>query len=130
MATANQRALSRVDDEDESVEQEELPPAHVLRIGDEEFACGDSLPWGTIVRYADNSLLSYHHILTKLVDPADQDRMWDAFEDLPQVEALAVIGELIASYSNRPTKRLSSSRGGSQRTSWLPSRRSSLRRHR
>ena len=41
-----------------------------------------SCPIGTLIRYADNDLLGLHHILVKLVDADEHERMWDAFEDL------------------------------------------------
>jgi hypothetical protein len=92
-------------------------PRHVLTLGEEEFACGDTLPLGTLIRHADNDLLGIHHVLVKLVDEDDHDRMWDAFESLDQEEVMAAVQELIKSYSpERPTQRPGSSRTGSRRT--------------
>lgn len=90
-------------------------PEHLLTLGEEEFVCGPELPIGTLIRYADNDLLGLHHILVKLVDEDDHERMWDAFESMDQEEVGDAISTLVESYSDRPTKRSSSSRGGSKR---------------
>jgi hypothetical protein len=89
---------------------------HVLVLGDEVFTCGDRLPLATLIRYADNDLLGLHHILTKLVDADQHDRMWDAFEALEEDDALAAISRLIESYTARPTGQDSPSRAGSRST--------------
>lgn len=94
----------------------ESAPMHVLVLGDQEFVCSDKLPMSTLIRYADNDLLSLHHILVKLVDPDDLDRMWDAFEELDPEEVNTAIGDLVTTYSERPTERPSSSRRGSRNT--------------
>jgi hypothetical protein len=90
--------------------------AHVLQLGDEVFTCGDKLPLATLIRYADNDLLGLHHILVKLVDPDEHERMWDAFEDLEMDEVTAAITKLVESYSDRPTGPASRSRAGSKST--------------
>jgi hypothetical protein len=92
-------------------------PRHVLVLGEEEFACGDTLPIGTLIRHADNDLLGIHHVLVKLVDEDEHDRMWDAFEALGQEEVMEAVKNLVSSYSpERPTGRSGSSRTGSRRT--------------
>jgi hypothetical protein len=91
-------------------------PEHLLILGDEEFVCGDKLPISTLIRYADNDLLGLHHILVKLVDEEDHERMWDAFEDMDTDDVVGAIGALIESYSERPTARPAPSRGGSKNT--------------
>lgn len=78
---------------------------HVLVLGDERFECADKLPFTTLVRYADNNLASTHHILRKLVAPEDQERMWDAFEEVGDEEAARAFTELIGTYTDRPTER-------------------------
>lgn len=109
------KALSAVTEEDvEPIEGD--TSKHVLVLGDSVFACADKLPITTIVRYANSGLGSMHHVLVRLVSPEDHERMWDAFEALDEDEAMAAYSELIASYSDRPTRRASSSRGGSKRT--------------
>lgn len=90
-------------------------PKHLLVLGDDEFECGEKMPLGTLVRYANNDLLGIHHVLVKLVDPAEHERMWDAFEKLDQDEVMEAVKGLIESYSNRPTAPRSSSRAGSKR---------------
>jgi hypothetical protein len=94
----------------------ESGPVHVLVLGPEEFVCGPKLPISTLIRYADNDLLGLHHILVKLVDPDEHERMWDAFEDLDQDEVAKAIGDLVESYSERPTVPASRSRAGSKST--------------
>lgn len=90
---------------------------HVLVLGDEVFTCAESLPIRTLVRYADGGLEQIHHILVKLVQPDDVERMWDAFEDMPDDDAaMASINALIETYSARPTERPSPSRRGSGTT--------------
>lgn len=66
-AASNNRALSRVQDEQE-VEIVD-GPRHVLVLGDQEFVGKEGSPTGTLLRYADNDLLGLHHVLTKLVLP-------------------------------------------------------------
>jgi hypothetical protein len=90
--------------------------AHVLVLGGEAFTCADRLPLATLIRYADNDLLGLHHILVKLVDPLQHERMWDAFEALGEEDALEAIQKLIASYTGRPTEQDSPSRAGSTST--------------
>lgn len=97
------------------VEDDGLAP-HVLVLGDEVFTCSDRLPVSTLIRYADNDLLGLHHILVKLVDPADHERMWDAFEPMDIEDLTKAITELLATYSDRPTGRPSPSRRGSPAT--------------
>jgi hypothetical protein len=135
MATDSGRALSRVRedvyDEDEQDVEIMDGPAHVLRLGDEEFACKDTLPMGTLVRYADNGLMGIHHVLVKVVIPDEpsaaelranpdaqpsHERMWDAFEDLDEREVMKAVEGLIESYAARPTQSRSSSRGGRRTT--------------
>src|SRR3954469_19519025 len=107
--------LSPVDDTpDEAVEGVENP--HVLVLGEEVFTCGDELPMSTLIRYADNDMLSLHHILVRLVDEDEHERMWDAFETLSPDEVTKAIGVLVSTYSDRPTKRPSPSRAGSRST--------------
>ena len=89
---------------------------HVLTLGDEVFTCSGKLPVSTLIRYADNDLLGLHHVLVKLVDPADHDRMWDAFELLDADEVTDAITALLETYSDRPTARPTPSRGGPQST--------------
>jgi hypothetical protein len=102
--------------EDETRVVEEAQPMHVLVLGEEEFVCGDSLPITTLIRYADNDLLSLHHILVKLVAPEDHDRMWDTFEGMEADDVMLAIGKLVESYSERPTERPAPSRSGSKST--------------
>lgn len=90
--------------------------AHVLILGDEEFALGSTLPLGTLIRYAGNDMLGIHHLLLKLVDEADHERMWDAFETLEAEDLMAAITEAIEGYSAVPLAGRSSSRGGRART--------------
>ena len=104
------------DDDIEVITPEPLESEHVLVLGEERFECGDELPIGTLIRYADNDVLQYHNILTRLVDPEDHDRMWDAFEQLDTGDMFKALGDLVASYSERPTTRPSRSSGGSKRT--------------
>lgn len=87
---------------------------HVLVLGDDVFTCAEKLPLATLIRYADNDLLGLHHILTKLVDPDQHERMWDAFEALDEDDVLAAIARLIESYTARPTAPASPSRAGSR----------------
>lgn len=89
---------------------------HVLVLGGDVFTCADTLPVSTLIRYANNDLLSMHHILVKLVHPDEHERMWDAFEALDEKVAMDAITELIGSYSDRPTERPEPSRRGSTRT--------------
>ena len=91
-------------------------PLHVLVLGDEEFVCGDRLPISTLIRHADNDLLGLHHILVKLVDDEEHERMWDAFEELDPDEVTEAISKLVESYADRPTKPASRSRAGSKST--------------
>jgi hypothetical protein len=95
---------------------DDVEPEHLLILGDEEFVCGPKLPVSTLIRYADNDLLGLHHILVKLVDEEDHERMWDAFEELDSDEVIDAIGKLVTSYSDRPTERPSPSRRGSKNT--------------
>ena len=106
--------VARISQDTEPVEGE---PMHVLRLGDEEFVCGDKLPIATLIRYADNDLLGLHHILIKLVDPDEHERMWEAFEDMELEEVGEAISALVESYSDRPTEPASRSRAGSKSTS-------------
>jgi hypothetical protein len=105
--------LTPVQDENSAVEAEEV--GHVLVLGDEVFTCGDKLPVTTLIRYADNDMLSLHHILVKLVHPDEHERMWDAFESLDIEEVGESVKELIESYSERPTERPGHSRSGSKK---------------
>jgi hypothetical protein len=90
---------------------------HVLVLGDEVFTCADKLPIRTLVRYADGGLEQIHHILVKLVHEDDTERMWDAFEGMPDDDAaMEAINKLIETYSERPTERPSPSRSGSKTT--------------
>jgi hypothetical protein len=89
-------------------------PMHVLVLGDEEFECGPKLPISTLIRYADNDLLGLHHILVKLVDEEDHERMWDAFEELDPEEVTDAISKLVESYTERPTGPAPRSRAGSK----------------
>ena len=91
-------------------------PKHILKLGDIEFECADTLPLGTLIRYAENDLLGIHNILVKVVHPDDHEEMWDAFENLTQDEVMEAVRGLVESYSARPTDGASSSRGGSRRT--------------
>lgn len=103
------------DDDDNAIEGAEN--SHVLVLGKEVFTCAEKLPIRTLVRYADGGLEQIHHILVKLVHPDDVERMWDAFESMPDDDtAMAAINELIGSYSDRPTVPPSSSRRGSAST--------------
>jgi hypothetical protein len=91
--------------------------AHVLVLGDEVFTCADKLPIRTLVRYADGGLEQIHFILVKLVHPDDVERMWDAFENMPDDDAaMDSINKLIETYSDRPTERPAPSRRGSKST--------------
>lgn len=94
----------------------ETEPMHVLRLGTSEFICGPKLPVATLIRYAENDLLGLHHILVKLVDEAEHERMWDAFEELDLEEVGEAITALIESYTDRPTVPASRSRAGSKST--------------
>lgn len=94
----------------------EPEPEHVLVLGAEKFVCGPQLPIGTLLRYADNDLLGLHHILVRLVDEDDHERMWDAFEDLNPDEVKDAISSLVESYTARPTVPASRSRAGSKST--------------
>lgn len=119
MAARKGGALARVPDEDNGPLGEIVDPAeamHVLRLGEAEFVCAEGLPMATLIRYANNNLLGMHHILVKLVHPDEHEAMWDEFEKLSEDDSLAAISDLIGTYSKRPTKRPSSSRGGSRRT--------------
>jgi hypothetical protein len=92
-------------------------PLHVLKLGDEEFVCSDKgVSTTLLIRYADNPLLQMHHILLKAVPEDDHDRMWEAFEGLDDDEALEAVGNLVGSYSERPTTRPSRSSRGSKGT--------------
>jgi hypothetical protein len=113
MAAAELAPVSN-DDEDETVEG--TTDGHVLVLGEEVFTCGDKLPVSTLIRYADNDLLGLHKILVKLVPEDEHERMWDAFEDLDEAEVTEAIGNLVQSYSERPTGRPSPSRAGSKST--------------
>lgn len=91
------------------------PVEHPLYIGDDVFACGEQLPLSTLIRYADDGLLSMHHILKKLVPEDEHERMWDAFEKLNEDDVTAAIKGLVETYSKRPTQRPSTSRGPARR---------------
>lgn len=116
MATqsAVKKGLEPVEDDDASVAE----PLHVLRVGGREFACRDKLPVATLLRYADNDMLSLHHLLVKLVNPDEIEEMWDAFEeaDLDQEELAEVVKEVVEGYTERPTEGPSRSSGGSRNT--------------
>ncbi len=94
----------------------ESEPMHVLVLGEEKFVCGDKLPRSYFIRYADNPAVMYQQMLLKLVPDDDQDRMWDAFEELGNDAALDAVNALVDTYTDRPTERSSSSRRGSQST--------------
>lgn len=85
--------------------KQEAEPAHVLRIGGQEFVCRDELPLTVFVRYAENDFLFKHHLLTYLVDPSEHEAMWDAAEDAGvDGRALDVaIRDLLGTYMARPT---------------------------
>lgn len=112
-------AVAKVE-EDDALVPEPIESQHVLVLGEERFECADKLPVRTLVRYADGGLEQIHHILVKLVHPDDTERMWDAFEDMPDDDsAMAAINELIATYSgdsDRPTGPSSRSSRGRART--------------
>ena len=100
---------------DDVLTPEPLDNPHVLVLGDETFECAPSLPIRTLVRYADGGIEQIHHILIKLVQPDDVERMWDAFEGMPDDDAaMGAINKLIETYSDRPTERPSPSRRGSK----------------
>lgn len=91
-------------------------PMHVLVLGDEDFICSDKLPRSYFIRYADNPAVMYQQFLLKLVDPDDQDRLWDAFEEIGNDAALDAVNKLVDTYTERPTERSSRSARGSQKT--------------
>ncbi len=91
-------------------------PKHVLVVGDKEFVCGNQLPLSTLIRYANDGLLSMHHILARLVPEDQHEEMWDAFETLDEDEVGEAISRLVESYSDRPTQRPNSSSPRSKRT--------------
>lgn len=110
-------AVAKIEPDDDAITPEPLESEHVLVLGNEEFVCADRLPIRTLVRYASGGLEQIHHILVKLVDPDDVERMWDAFEAMPDDDAaMAAINALIETYSERPTERPTSSRRGSGST--------------
>lgn len=137
MAGSNGRSLARVHDEEPEDDYDgdvEIVdgPRHVLVLGDQEFVCKDTMPLGTLVRYANNDLLGIHHVLVKVVLPDEpsaaelranpdaepsHERMWDAFEDMDQDEVMKAVEGLITSYAARPTQSRPSSRGGRKPTS-------------
>lgn len=110
--------VARIADNDDNAQaaDEAQEAEHVLVLGDDVFTCADKLPVTTLIRYADNDLLSMHHILVKLVYEQDHERMWDAFEGLDEKVSMDAITELITSYSERPTGRPGPSRSGSSKT--------------
>jgi hypothetical protein len=104
-------------DDSEALVPEPIESEHILTLGDETFECADKLPIRTLVRYADGGLEQIHHILVKLVHEDDVERMWDAFEEMPDDDAaMESINQLISSYADRPTERPSPSRRGSGTT--------------
>lgn len=130
---AGGRSLAVAGDMDDDALNGEIVdgPRHVLVLGDEEFVCKDSMPIGTLVRYADNDLLGIHHVLVRIVIPDEpskaelranpnaqpsHERMWDAFEDMDQDEVMTAVKALLESYAERPTQSRSSSPGGRKRT--------------
>lgn len=90
---------------------------HVLRLGDAEFKCGPRLPMGVFLKFADSDsdMVTFHHVLRKLVPDDQHDAMWDACDELEPEDVFKAIGELISSYSERPTGSASRSSGGSGR---------------
>jgi hypothetical protein len=111
-------AVAKISPEDEDVlTPEPIESEHILVLGDESFACADKLPTRTLIRYASGGIDQIHHILVKLVDEEDVERMWDAFEAMESDDAaMDAISALIETYAERPTSRPSSSRTGSKTT--------------
>ena len=110
--------ISPEDDGDSDVlTPEPIESEHILVLGNEEFACADQLPTRTLIRYANGGIDQIHHILVKLVEEEDVERMWDAFEAMESDDAaMDAISLLIETYAETPTKRPASSRSGSKTT--------------
>lgn len=112
-----QQALTAVDAKVEPIEGVVTSASpHVLHLGEEEFACEGKVPFGKLIRYAANDLLGIHHILVDLVPERDHERMWDAMDDMAIEDIGEAVKDLLATYTDRPTRSPSSSRGGRKRT--------------
>lgn len=116
-------ALAPVQDGDgDTVDQTgALVSQHVLQIGEKSFKCGPRLPMGTFLKYAESSgdLVVFHHLLNKLVvleETQTMDDVWDACDEVEQEDVFKSIGELIASYTDRPSGSASDSSTGGKRT--------------
>lgn len=103
---------------DDDGREPEVQDAHVLVLGDKVFSCADHMPFGTLLKYADNDadIITMHHILTKLVHPDQHEDMWDAFDEVGIEAGGEAISKVMASYMERPTEPDSRSQRGSGRT--------------
>ena len=104
--------------DDDGQEPESNTDGHVLVLGDHVFSCAEHMPFGTLLKYADNDadIVTMHHILTKLVHPDQHDEMWDAFDEVGMEVGGEAISKVMASYMARPTEPDSPSSGGSKPT--------------
>lgn len=86
--------------------------APLLVLGDEVFTCTGDVNLRLLIRYADQPLMQMHKVLERAVPEEEHERMWDAFEAVPDEVAMEAVGAVVQAYSNRPTKPPSrSSRG-------------------
>lgn len=109
------RPEEQPDAEQPEVIEGKVVAEHVLVLGEEEFVCADKFPNTLFVRYAENDVMFINKMLTRLVDPVDHERMWDAYEALEtDDERLEALAAVIRTYGDRPTERPERSARGSQ----------------
>lgn len=101
-----------------AAEVTELEPGHVLYLGEEAFVCANSLPVGTMLKYAEDSgEVMSRRLLLKLVAEEDHDRMWDALDNLGSLDELQdSLQTLVEGYTSRPLAQRTSSRSTSKST--------------
>ncbi len=112
--------LAQVPDPDDVTPTEplegEVDGGHLLVLRGEVFSCGSDVPFGLLTRYAANPLLQVNKVLERVVPKDEQERMWDLFQEMEQDEAMEAVGNLVATYSERPTEPPARSSRGSTNT--------------